>query len=155
MIHHSIRGTTVILASIKYWQLYLTLCVLNIVKRHENLFSYSINCEITQVVELPPEGRQGFAYPTQSISLPLLTKWCKEPGGCFTNISRALHDILSKFVYCGNSTWYANFKLKLGTCAQRHALGTRTKFHLEILTINVISGIVPFREIILGELAKR
>ena len=29
------------------------------------------------------------------------------------------------------------------------ALGTRTKFQLEILTINVISGIVYFREIIL------
>ena len=26
-------------------------------------------------------------------------------------------------------------------CAQSHALGTRTKFPLEILTINVISGI--------------
>ena len=34
-------------------------------------------------------------------------------------------------------------------CAQSMALGTRTKFQLEILTINVISGIVYFREIIL------
>ena len=42
-----------------------------------------------------------------------------------------------------------NFKLKLCTCAQGHALGTRTKFQLEILSINVISGIVYFREIIL------
>ena len=34
-------------------------------------------------------------------------------------------------------------------CAQSHALGTRTKFRFEILTINVISGTVYFREIIL------
>ena len=34
-------------------------------------------------------------------------------------------------------------------CAQSHALGTHTKFQLEILTVNVISGIVYFREIIL------
>ena len=34
-------------------------------------------------------------------------------------------------------------------CAQSHALGTRKKFQLEILTINGISGIVYFREIIL------
>ena len=34
-------------------------------------------------------------------------------------------------------------------CAQNHALGTRTRFQLEILTINGIFGIVYFREIIL------
>ena len=33
-------------------------------------------------------------------------------------------------------------------CAQSHALGTRTRFQLQILTIIVISGIVYFREII-------
>ena len=69
--------------------------------------------------------------------------------GCFTNVSRALQDILSKFVYCRNRTSYENFKLKLCTCAQSHALGTRTKFQLEIVTANVIYGIVYFREIIL------
>ena len=37
-------------------------------------------------------------------------------------------------------------------CTQNHALGTRTKFQLEILTINAISGIVYFREIILESL---
>ena len=35
------------------------------------------------------------------------------------------------------------------TCAQSMALGTRTNFQLEILNINVISGIAYFREIIL------
>ena len=64
---------------------------------------------------------------------------------CFTNVSWALQDILSKYVYCINRTSYENFKLKFCTCA----LGTRTNFQLEILTINVISGIVNFREIIL------
>ena len=39
--------------------------------------------------------------------------------------------------------------MKLCSCAQNHALGTRTKFQIEILSINVISGIVCFREIIL------
>ena len=39
--------------------------------------------------------------------------------------------------------------MKLSACAQSHALGTRTKVHLQILTINVIFGIVHFREIIL------
>ena len=73
----------------------------------------------------------------------------QDTGGCFTNVSRALQNILSKFVYCRSRTSYENFKLKLCTCAQSHALGTRTKFQLEILTINVISGIVYFREIIL------
>ena len=70
-------------------------------------------------------------------------------GCCFTNVSRALQDILSKFVYCRNRTSYENFKLKLWTCAQSHALGTRAKFQLEILAINdVVSGIVYFRDII-------
>ena len=70
-------------------------------------------------------------------------------GGCFSNISRALQDILLKFVYCRNRSSYENFKLELCMSAQSMALGTRTKFELEILTINVISGIVYFREIIL------
>ena len=42
-----------------------------------------------------------------------------------------------------------NFKLKLCMCARNHALGTCTKFQLEILNIYVISGIAYFREIIL------
>ena len=71
------------------------------------------------------------------------------PGGCFTNVLRALQNILSKFVHCRNRTSYVSFKLKLCTCDQSHALGTCTKFQLEILTINVISGIVYFGEIIL------
>ena len=42
-----------------------------------------------------------------------------------------------------------NIKLKICLCAQSHALGTRTKFQFEIMTLNVITGIVYFREIIL------
>ena len=74
---------------------------------------------------------------------------CEGSGGCFTNVSRALQNILSKFVCCRNRTSYEHFKLKLCSCAQSDALGTRTKFQLEILTINVITGIVYFRETIL------
>ena len=66
-----------------------------------------------------------------------------------SNVSRALQNILSKFVCCRNRPSCEHFKLKLCSCAQSHALGTRTKFQLEILTINVITGIVYFREIIL------
>ena len=73
----------------------------------------------------------------------------QKPGGYFTNISRALQNILSKFVYRRNRASYENFKLKLCMCVQSHALGTHTKFRLEILTLNVISSIVNFREIIL------
>ena len=72
-----------------------------------------------------------------------------DAGGCFTNVSRALQNILLKFMYCRNSTCDENFKLKLRMCGQSHALGTRTKFQLKILTINVISGVVYFRGIIL------
>ena len=70
-----------------------------------------------------------------------------------TKVSRALKNILSKFVYCRNCTSDENFKLKLCTCTctctQSHALDTRSNFQQEILTINVIFGIVYFREIIL------
>ena len=70
-------------------------------------------------------------------------------GGCFTNILRALENILSKLMYCRNHISCENFKLKSCACAQSIALGIRTKFQLEILTRNVISCIVYFREIIL------
>ena len=43
------------------------------------------------------------------------------PGGCFTKVSRALQNVISKFVYCRNRTSYENFKLKLCTCAQSMA----------------------------------
>ena len=78
----------------------------------------------------------------QFISSMYITSW--RPGGCFTNVSQALQNTLLKFVYCRYHTSYENFKLKLCTCAQSHALGTCTKIQLEILTINVISGIVYF-----------
>ena len=39
-----------------------------------------------------------------------------------------------------------NFKLKLCTCGQSDALGTRTKFQLEILKRRMISAIHKFRE---------
>ena len=51
-------------------------------------------------------------------------------------------------MYYKNHTSYENFKQKLCMCA----LGMHTKFQLEILTINVISGIVYFCKIILESL---
>ena len=72
---------------------------------------------------------------------------CQE--GSFTNVSRGLQNFLSKLLYCKNRTFPENCKLKLCMCGKRHAMGTRTKFHLDVCIINVISGIVYFREIIL------
>ena len=68
--------------------------------------------------------------------------------GCFINVSRALQNILSKFVYWRNRIPYETFKLKLCTCAQSHALGARTKFKRETLAMNMPSGIVYFLEIV-------
>ena len=67
-------------------------------------------------------------------------------GNCFTYILRALKDILLKLVYCRNRISNENFKLKPCMCA--HDFGTHTKFQLEILTMNVISGIVYFQKIL-------
>ena len=52
----------------------------------------------------------------------------KEPGGCFTNVSRALQNNLAKIYNARNDIYNENFMLKLCTCAQSMALGTRTKF---------------------------
>ena len=67
--------------------------------------------------------------------------WWSEPEGCFTNVSQALQNNL---IYGENS------KLKLCACAQSMALGTCTKFKLEILIRSTISAIHNFRENILG-----
>ena len=73
------------------------------------------------------------------------------PGGYFTNdVSHALQNIPSKFVYCRNRTSYENFKLTLYI----HVPKAHTKFQLEILIINVSSDIVYIRKIIFGELTK-
>ena len=71
------------------------------------------------------------------------------PGGCFTNVSRALQNNLAKIHNTRNHIYDQNFKLKLWTCAQSMALGTRTKFQLEILITSTISAIHKFRENIL------
>ena len=36
----------------------------------------------------------------------------QSPGGYFTNVSQALLDTISKFMYCRDRTSYGNFKLK-------------------------------------------
>ena len=64
-------------------------------------------------------------------------------------VLQALQNILSKFVHCRNRISCENFKLKFCMCAQSHALGAHTKFQLEILIVNKISGIVYFRKFIL------
>ena len=94
------------------------------------------------VIRVPIEGPMVLVH--------LQTEWC--PWGCFTNVLQALQNILSKFMYSRIRTFYENFKFKLCMCTQSHAVGTHTKFQLEILNINVISGIMYFDEIILESL---
>ena len=88
----------------------------------------------------------GITYPCPRISWSL-RKWHLVSGGCFTNTCGALQ-ILSwnVCVCCRNRTSYENFELKLGTCAQNHALGTVSAWNSHLY---VISGIVHFHEIIL------
>ena len=74
---------------------------------------------------------------------------CQKSRGCFTNVSRALQNNLAKIHNTGNHIYGENFKLKLCTCAQNMALGTRTKFQLEILMRTTISTIHKFQENIL------
>ena len=68
------------------------------------------------------------------------------PGGCFTNVSRAPQNILAKIHNTRNHIYGENFNLKICTCAQSKALGTRTKFQLEILITSTICAIHKFRE---------
>ena len=92
-------------------------------------FSMVVN-HLDRYLEFLPRGRQG-------------------PGGCFTNISRALQNNLSKIHNTRNHIYGENFKLKLCACAQSMALGTRTKYQLEICITSHISAIHKFRENIL------
>ena len=71
------------------------------------------------------------------------------PGDCFINVSRALQNNLAKIHNTRNHIYGENFKLKLCACAQSMALGTRTKFQLEIRITSIISAIHKFRENIL------
>ena len=73
-------------------------------------------------------------------------------GGCFTNVSRALQNNLAKIYNASNHICGENFKLKLCTCAQSMALGTQTKFQLEMLIGSAISATHKFRENILKSL---
>ena len=64
----------------------------------------------------------------------------KSPGGCFTNVSRALENNIAKIYNTRNHIYGENFKL---------ALDTHTMLQLEILIRSTISAIHTFRENIL------
>ena len=70
----------------------------------------------------------------------------QEPRGCFTNVLRGLQNNLTKIHNARYRMYGENFKLKHCSCAQSMALGTRTKFQLEILITITISTIHKFRE---------
>ena len=65
-------------------------------------------------------------------------------GGCFNSVSRVLQNNLAKIHNARNHFYGENFKLKICTCAQSMALGTHTKFQLEILIRSTISAIHKF-----------
>ena len=71
------------------------------------------------------------------------------PGVCFTNVPWDLQNNIAKIHNTRKHIYDENFKLKLCTCAQSMALGTRTKFKLEIFIISTISALHKFRENIL------
>ena len=76
--------------------------------------------------------------------------WTHSPRGHFTNFSRALQNNLAKTYNARNHIYGENFKLKLCTCAQSHALGTRTKsFSLKFVIRSTISAIHKLGENIL------
>ena len=80
----------------------------------------------------------------------ILTQFAwNHPGCCYTNVLRALQNNLAKINSARNSIYVENFKLKLCACAKSMALGTGTKFQLEIRTRSTISAIHKFQENIL------
>ena len=86
----------------------------------------------------------------------LLPKWCNDTKvtrllffELLGVVSLALQMNLAKIGNARNHIYSENFKLKLCTCAQSKALGTHTKFQLEIRIRSAISAIHKFREDIL------
>ena len=90
-----------------------------------------------------------FVNITVSLNCLWICSWILWPAGCFTNVLRALQNVLSKFVYCRYLSSAENFKVKLCMCAQSMALGTHTKFQIKILNRSMIYNIVYFHKIIL------
>ena len=68
------------------------------------------------------------------------------PGSCFTNVSRAPRYIIAKIHNTRNHIYGENLNLKICTCAQSKALGTRAKFQLESLITSTICAIHKFRD---------
>ena len=66
--------------------------------------------------------------------------------GSFTNVPRALQSNLAKLYNARIHIYDEYFTLTLCTCAQNMALGTCTKFRLEILIRSTISAKHKFRE---------
>ena len=69
--------------------------------------------------------------------------------GCFTNVSRALHNNIAKIYNAKNHIYGENFKLKPCTCGQRKASAICTKFQPELLMKSTIPAMHKFRENIL------
>ena len=72
--------------------------------------------------------------------------------GVFTNIPQALQNNPVKIYDTRNHIYSDNFVLTFCMCAQSMALGTRTKFQLEILMMSTISAMHKFWKKILESL---
>ena len=92
---------------------------------------------------------QKYSNPLDLFGVWTLVVIISPSGGCFTSVSRALQNNLAKIYNASYHIYGENFKLKLCTCAQSMALGTRTKFQLEMLMGSAISAIHKVRENIL------
>ena len=88
---------------------------------------------------------------------PSIGRFCKlqMPVGCFTKVSRALPNIISKFVYCRNRTSYENFKMKFCACTRKLCFGHRYKVWIWNSHIKCGFGHCIFSRYYFGELAKR
>ena len=84
--------------------------------------------------------------------LVFLINELQEPGACFTNVLQTFQNNLAKIYNAINHISGQNFKLKLCTRVQSMALGTHTKFQLEIHIRSTIFAINRFRENILESL---
>ena len=138
IMHHA-------LSSFARYQIHFTLSTpsMILVKLHLHL----TRAEETVITRLPI----GHANDKFHILVPRTTDFLPALWPGFVSL---MFRELSKFVYCKYRNFYENFLLKLFMCAQSYALVTRTQFLLEILTINVNSGIVHIRDYF-GEFAKR
>ena len=79
----------------------------------------------------------GWGWVKRYIS-PTLKKLLCTPEHCFTNVSLSLQNNLAEIHNARNHIYGENFNLKLCTCAQSMALGSRTNFSLKFSSVEFL-----------------